>query len=332
MQGKIAVEEHFAMPDTVSTSAEYFTADTWPKMRETLVDIHEKRLAEMDEYGIEVMLLSLNSPGIQAVADTAKAIELARRANDFLAEQIVKRPDRYQAWAALPLQDPDAAAQELTRCVKDLDFRGALVNGYSHVDVKDSAVYYDFPQYWGFWETVERLDVPIYLHPRNPLPSRQQIFEGHPWFMGPAWAFGVETATHALRLMGCGLFDRYPKLTLILGHLGEGLPNCIWRVDHRIGKTPCGIKAKKTMAEYLRTNVYISTSGNFRTPTLIDAIAEVGAGRILFSVDYPFEEIKDAVEWFESASISETDRRRIGRTNAEKLLKLGKQIKEPLSV
>jgi len=132
--------------------------------------------------------------------------------------------------------------------------------------------------------------------------------------------------------MGSGLCDRYPKLTLILGHLGEGLPNSIWRVDHRIGKTPCGIKAKKTMAEYLHTNVYISTSGNFHTPTLIDAIAEVGAGRILFSVDYPFEEIKDAVEWFENASISETDRLRIGRTNAEKLLKLGNQIKEPLSV
>jgi gamma-resorcylate decarboxylase len=206
------------------------------------------------------------------------------------------------------------------------------VNGYSNLGVENSAVYYDLPHYSGFWETVERLDVPFYLHPRNPLPSRQQIYEGHPWFLGPAWAFGVETATHALRLMGSGLFDRYPQLNIILGHLGEGLPCSMWRVDHRIAKDPCGIKAKKTLAEYLQKNFYISTSANFRTSTLIDVMLEVGADRILFSVDYPFEGIKDGVEWFESASISETDRLKIGRSNAAGLLKLGKQIQLPLSV
>jgi predicted TIM-barrel fold metal-dependent hydrolase len=331
MQGKIVLEEHFSMPDT-AYSVEAGAPEAWSKIHENLVDIHEKRLTDMDEYGVEVMVLSLNSPGIQAVPDTAKPIELARRANDYLAEQVAKNPDRFQAWAALPMQDPDAAARELTRCINELGFRGALVNGYSHLGIENSAVYYDLPQYWGFWETVERLDVPFYLHPRNPLPSRQQIYEGHPWFLGPAWAFGVETATHALRLMGSGLFDRYPQLNIILGHLGEGLPCSMWRVDHRIAKDPCGIKAKKTLAEYLQKNFYISTSANFRTSTLIDVMLEVGADRILFSVDYPFEGIKDGVEWFESASISETDRLKIGRSNAAGLLKLGKQIQLPLSV
>lgn len=184
MQGKIALEEHFSMTDT-AYSVEAGAPEAWSKIHENLVDIHEKRLTDMDEYGVEVMVLSLNSPGIQAVSDTAKPIELARRANDYLAEQVAKNPDRFQAWAALPMQDPDAAARELTRCINELGFRGALVNGYSNLGVENSAVYYDLPHYSGFWETVERLDVPFYLHPRNPLPSRQQIYEGHPWFLGP---------------------------------------------------------------------------------------------------------------------------------------------------
>jgi 2,3-dihydroxybenzoate decarboxylase len=204
--------------------------------------------------------------------------------------------------------------------VKDLGFRGALVNGFTQIE--DSAAYYDQPQYWPFWETVEELDVPFYLHPREPLDNQRRIYDGHPWFLGSAWAFGVETAMHALRLMGSGLFDRYPRLKIILGHLGEGLPYNIWRVDHRVSKTPRGIPARKPMADYLRENFYLTTSGNFRTPTLLDAIAEVGVDRILFSVDYPFEELSDAVEWFEGAGVSEADRLKIGRANAEGLFKL----------
>jgi len=319
---RIILEEHFALPDTIDDSERYFTPQNWPAMRHRLVDIHETRLAEMDRHGIDMMILSLNAPAVQAVWDTPRAIELARQANDYLAEQVTRNPKRFQALAALPMQDPDAAAREMTRCVRELGFRGALVNGFSQSDVKDSALYYDLPQYWPFWATVEQLGVPFYLHPRDPLFSRQQHYEGHPWFVGPVWAFAVETSIHALRLMACGLFDRYPRLQIILGHLGEAIPYNIWRADHRLAKDSRGMPAKRKLAEYLRENFYLTTSGNFRTPTLLDAMAEVGADRILFSADYPFEDIGEAVTWFDHASISETDREKIGSSNAQALFKL----------
>jgi 2,3-dihydroxybenzoate decarboxylase len=319
MTGKITLEDHFGTADTLGQSERYVPPAAWDTLRQSLLDIHDRRLREMDRHGIEVMVLSLQAPGIQSIYDTNRAVELARRANDYLAEEVAKNPARFQAFAALPMQDPDAAAKELTRAVRELGMRGALVNGFSQIGSEDSAVYYDLPQYLGFWETVEKLNAPFYLHPREPLASREQHYEGHPWFLGSAWAFGVETAIHALRLMGSGLFDRYPALTIILGHLGEGLPYNIWRVDHRLSKTPRGITAKKTMTEYLRSNFYLTTSGNFRTQTLMAAMSEVGADRILFSVDYPFEEIGEAAEWFDRAEISEIDREKIGRTNAATL-------------
>jgi gamma-resorcylate decarboxylase len=320
--GKIVLEEHFALPDTVDDSEKYFTPDVWPAMRQSLVDIHGRRLEEMDRSGIELMFLSLNSPGPQALYQRQRAIDLARRANDYLAEQVGKNPSRFQGFAALPMQDPQAAAVELTRCAETLGFRGALVNGFSQIDRADSAVYYDLPQYWPFWETAEQLGIPVYLHPRDLLPSRLQAYQGHPWLVGAPWGFAADTALHALRLMGSGLLDRYPKLTIIIGHLGEGLPGSIWRVDHRIAKTPMGIPAKKPMSEYLRTNFVFTTSGNFRTPTLLDAIAEVGAERILFSVDYPFEDIAEGASWLDSTEIGEADRLQIGSQNARRLLGL----------
>ncbi len=316
----IALEEHFALPDTLGNSEQYFPADAWAKMQHRLSDIHGERIQQMDEHGIEMMLLSLNAPAIQAISSATQACALARQANDYLAEQVARNPRRLQGLAALPMQNPESAAQELSRCVHDLGFRGALVNGFTQLG--DDAAYYDQPQYWPFWETVEQLEVPFYLHPREPLISQQRIYEGHPWFLGSAWAFGVETALHALRLMGSGLFDRYPKLKIILGHLGEGLPYNIWRADHRLSKTPRGIPAQRQLGDYLRENFFLTTSGNFRTATLVDAIAEVGADRILFSIDYPFEEMSDAVQWFDTAPISTTERLQIGNSNAAALFKL----------
>lgn len=323
MRDKIGLEEHFALPETLGDSEEYFTPDNWALMRQRLIDIQDKRLAEMDEQGIELTILSLNSPAVQAIPATGQAIDVARRSNDFIAEQVAKRPDRFRAFAALPLQDPEAATRELVRCVKELGLVGALANGFSQIAVEDSAYYLDLEQYRPFWKTVESLDVPFYLHPRDPLPSRCQIYEGHPWLLGSAWGFGVETATHALRLMGSGLFDECPRLTIILGHLGEGLPFSLWRVDHRVKTAPRGYPAKRTMQEYFSSNFYITTSGNFRTQSLIDCIIELGSDRILFSTDYPFERMADASTWFDGASISENDRRKIGRENALKLFKLG---------
>lgn len=169
---------------------------------------------------------------------------------------------------------------------------------------------------------VESLNVPFYLHPRYPLEERSDM-QGHPWLRGSVWSFGVETATHALRLMTCGLFDKYTKLNLILGHLGETLPNTVWRIDHRISAIKRGIPAKRKMADILRKNVHVTTSGNFCTQTLLNAMLVMGADRVLFAVDYPFEKMREAAGWFDRVdTISENDWTKIARTNAEKLLNL----------
>ena len=321
MLNKIALEEHFALPETLHDSEFYAADGMWPLIEPRLVDANNERLAEMDKHGIATCVLSLNAPAVQAVADTGKAVDLARKANDVLSEAIAKQPGRLAGFAALPMQEPDAAAAEITRCVRQLGFVGALVNGFSQAG--DTALYYDDPRYLAFWSTVQELDVPFYLHPRDPLAERTRDYEGHPWFEGPAWAFGVETAMHALRLMGSGLFDRCPRLQIILGHLGEGLPYSIWRLDQRIKKAPRGIPAKKPMTDYLASNFYLTTAGNFRTQTLLNAILEVGSDRILFSVDYPFQDMGRASTWLDNAGISELDRRKIAALNAAKLLKCG---------
>lgn len=324
MQGKIALEEHFAIEETVGDSAGFSPTDDWVELKARLLDIQDRRLAEMDAHGIELMLLSLNAPAIQAIPDRARALELSRRANDFLAEQIARRPQRFQGLAALPMQDPEAAARELDRCVSVLKFRGALVNGFSEVEGHDGAVYYDRNEFWPFWSEVERLGVPFYLHPRNPLAKDAAIYEGHRWLMGPTWAFGQETAVHALRLMGSGLFDAYPRLQIILGHMGEGLPYSMWRVDNhnKWMRAQNVYPAKRKIADYFRENFYITTSGNFRTQALIDAMLEIGTDRILFSADWPFENIDHAADWFDSATIAEGDRIKIGRDNARSLFRL----------
>jgi len=321
MQGKIAVEEHFAIPDTTDRSMRYLT-EYWTGLQPRLLDLHDRRLTEMDATGIEIEIVSLNSNGVQSILEPAKAAALARKANDALADAIAKRPDRFAGFAALPMQDPQMAAEEFERCVRDLKFKGALVNSYSQLGVADSAVYYDLPQYRPFWAVVERLGVPFYLHPRDPLPSRRQAYEGHPWLIASPWGFAEETAMHTLRLMGSGLFDAYPKLKIVIGHLGERIPYDLWRLDHRLGKVP-GRPSKRRMGDYFRENFYVTTSGNFSTPSLIQAILTIGADRLLFAVDYPFEDHAQAAAWFDSADIAEGDRQKIGRTNAMSLFGLG---------
>jgi gamma-resorcylate decarboxylase len=320
MLGKIAVEEHFAIPDTTDRSMRYQT-DYWKGLQPRLLDLHDRRLAEMDKTGIEIEIISLNSNGVQSVLDPVKAADLARKANDALAETIAKRPDRFAGFAALPMQDPQAAAEEFERCVRELKFKGALVNSYTQLGVADSAVYYDLPQYRPFWAAVERLGAPFYLHPRDPLPSRRQAYEGHPWLIASPWGFAEETAMHTLRLMGSGLFDEYPKLKIVIGHLGERIPYDLWRLDHRLRKVP-GRPAKRTMGEYFRENFYVTTSGNFCTQSLVHAILTLGADRLLFAVDYPFEDHAQAADWFDSADIAEIDRHKIGRSNAKALFDL----------
>jgi predicted TIM-barrel fold metal-dependent hydrolase len=329
---KIILEEHVALPDTVETVPDRFTPAIWPRFSKALVDIHGQLLSDMDANGIELSVLSINTPGIQGIPNRKKAVEEARRSNDYLAEQVARNPRRFQAFAALPLQDPDTAAQELERCVKQLGFRGALVNSFSQLENEPSPIYYDLPQFWDFWATVERLDVPLYLHPRDPFPERTTFLDGHPWLHGAAWSFTLDTVTHALRLMGSGLFDKYPKLTVIMGHLGESLPFLMWRIDDAMRWTPRGCPAKKKFNEYFKNNFYVTTSGQFCTQSLLNTMLWLGADRILFSTDYPFQKIADAVSWFDSLNaISDADLVKIARSNAEKLLKLGntKQVAGP---
>jgi len=324
VQGKVALEEHFAIEDTIGDSAGFSAAVDWPELEARLFDIQDRRLREMDANGVELMILSLNAPAVQAVPDARKANDLSRRANDYLAEQVAKRPTRFRGFAALPMQDPDMAIAELRRCMKDLGFVGALVNGFSQVGDATTVAYYDAPQYRPFWAEAEALDAPFYLHPRNPLAGDGLGYQDHPWLMGPTWAFGQETAVHALRLMGSGLFDEHPGLRIVVGHMGEGLPYSMWRVDHRNAwmTGPKRHKAKRDISDYFNENFYLTTSGNFRTQSLIDAMMEISSDRIMFSADWPFENIDHAARWFDAASISETDRLKIGRLNALKLFKL----------
>lgn len=318
--GKIALEEHFDFAETENLS---YAAAGSPEFRLQIADMGSVRIAEMDRGGIEICILSLVGPGIQAIPNVKQAIDVARHANDHLAEQIQKNPKRLKGFAALPLQDAKVAAQELTRCVKDLGFCGALVNGFTQAGEGDSIAFYDMPQYRDFWATVQQLNVPFYLHPRSPLTAHDPAYQGHPWLNGSVWGFAAESSIHALRLMGSGLFDDYPKLKLILGHLGEGLPCNIWRIDNRVARTLAARpKAKLPIGYYLRENFYITTSGNFRTQTLTEVMLEVGADHILYSVDYPFEDMGVATEWFDHAAISEADRAKIGRGNAEILFHL----------
>jgi 2,3-dihydroxybenzoate decarboxylase len=328
---KVAVEEHFNClpPGTgggasadfagVLESMDYDT--TWSGLiAERIVDFDAQRLAAMDAAGIDVSILSHTVPGVQGIADREAAVVAAREVNDVLADAIGRHPDRYAGFASLPLQDPDAAARELARAVTTLGFWGALVNGFTGPGGPATARYLDEPQYLPFWEAAAALRAPIYLHPRPPV--EQRIYQGHAELIGATWGFAPETATHALRLVYSGLFDRLPGLTLILGHLGETLPFFAWRIQHCFEYNPSDKRPERRLQDYLAENFYVSTSGNFNDQALITAILTIGADRILFAVDYPYEAPEPAADWIERAPISENDRRKIAHLNARALFGL----------
>ena len=290
-------------------------------VRERMADTGETRLREMDDAGVERMVLSLGGTGVQDELDVPRAVQRARAANDALAAIVASRPDRYSAFATLPMQDPEAAAIELERTVRDHGFKGALVNGYTSMGDLDTPSYYDEPQFLPFWQRLAALGVPFYLHPRNPLPSQQRMYEGRRELIGAAWSFAVDTGTHALRLITSGLFDRCPQATVVIGHMGELLPFAISRLEARVSHAKA-VKLQKPPSEYLRTNFYATTSGHFHTPSLVATIEQMGADRVMFAVDYPFERLQDGSAWLDRAAIGDADRLKISRTNAERLLNL----------
>lgn len=318
MKDKIALEEHFNVPRFDHEIPPYVNPQQMTEIRRQLLDVADERLAEMDASGIGYSLLSLNAPGVQSVTDAKEAITLARKINDDLAETVAVHSTRYGGMATLPMQDPEAAVAELERCATQLGFPGVMLNGFT--DTPDGkGWYYDHERYFPFWERVESLGVPVYLHPRNPLPANAGIYEGHPELIGAVWEFTVETATHALRLFTSGLFDRFPEVKFALGHLGETLPTFMWRIEHRLNFMGDRIKTKKPLREYLQHNLYVTVSGNFHTPALNNALTELGVDHVLFSSDYPYESMREASDWFDNADISDNDRIKIGHTNARHL-------------
>lgn len=327
MRNKISLEDHFMLPSYAADGPVSFTKSVRKDFADEMVwrlPDFEKRVAEMDNAGIELSVLSLTQPGIQAELSADAAISAARLMNDQLAQHATHRfPTRLKGFAALPLQDPKAAGTELERAVRELGFVGACINGYTSTGDGSTGTYLDDESTYPFWEVANDLAVPIYLHPRVPLKSQQRIYEGYPALLGSAWGFGHETATHALRLILSGLFDRFKNVQVILGHMGEGLPFSVARLDHRLQFQPPATRGRqqKPVAEYLRTNIMMTTSGACRTQALLNAMLEVGADRIMFSTDYPFESMQASADWFDTTPIADSDKEKIGRSNALRVLR-----------
>jgi len=318
---KIAFEEHFLTPQ-FNDLPSGMTPTSVAEVYRNLLEVGEGRIAKMDRARIEYAILSLNSPGLQAELDGPGSAAKARVINDQLKGIVDKYPRRLGGFAALPTQDPKAAAEELERCVKQYGFHGALINSFSNLGNAESVIYLDDPRYDVLWERAQALDVPIYLHPRNPLASQQMMFKGHPELLAAGWAFLVECSTHALRMITSGVFDRFPKLTICLGHLGEALPAYQWRItktySQKVPKSPL----KKDMYGYLKSNFIYTTAGFFDTRATLNVADIVGLDRVCFSADYPWMDMVEGGDWLDNAAISDADRLRIGRGNAMNLFRL----------
>ena len=330
MEGKVALEEHFSTE--LNNSAWDAKGEEGRNGIDYAQDVERRllddaaRLVEMDRAGIEVCIMSLTSPGVQGMVDPEKALELARDANDRAHALCRQHPDRLAAFAAVPLQDPAAAAEELERAVSELGLKGVLINGYSNTGPDEQVQYLDEEPLGIFWERVAKLDVPVYLHPREPLPSQRRAIQGYPELVGSAWAFAYETSSHAVRLMLSGLFDRHPGIQIILGHLGEGLPFMLPRLQHRLDEQREGEKGAKCLrrvGHYFANNFHITTSGHFHTRPMLEAIAQLGVERVMFSIDYPYEQMDVGARWFDDVLLDDDVKRRVGRKNADALFSLG---------
>jgi len=322
----VTIEEHYVDPEVRSQLAAGGSPMIDGPLGDRLDDLGqgELRIREMDEAGIDVQILSHAPPATQWM-DPAIAVPLARRANDRLKRAVDAYPTRFGAFAALPTSDPMAAVGELDRCVTQLGFKGAMIYGQAA-----GQVFFDDRRFWPLFERAAALDVPIYLHPAPPDPRVVQAYlqdylAEYPNLAGPVWGFTIETATAALRLVLSGVFEAHPNLKIILGHLGEGLPYLLHRISEalsRVGKASKRPNAPTWFRDTFCEHFWITTSGDFSTPALMCAMQELGADRILFSVDWPFMANKPGVEWMEQLAISPEDKRKLLHQNAEKLLRL----------
>jgi predicted TIM-barrel fold metal-dependent hydrolase len=310
----IALEEHYLDPEV---KAHIASGDRTggPDIAARLEDVGQGRIAEMDAAGIDVQVLSHGAPSIQKIADPELAVRLARAANDRLAETVRSHPERFAGFAMLPTADAKAAADELERAVTRLGFKGAMVHGLSN------GLFLDDRRFWPIFERAQALDVPLYLHPAIPHPAVIEAYYKdyvgkYPNLLRAAWGFTVETATQGIRMVLSGIFETYPRLKIILGHFGEGLPFLLWRINMALVRDGAGPSwFRDTLCEHF----WVTTSGFFSDPALLHCIQEIGIDRILFSVDYPFVENAPGTEWANRIPLSAADREKVLSGNAKRL-------------
>jgi len=313
----IALEEHYFDPDVTKHFQAAGPEARLPELRNRLFDVGELRIREMDEAGIDVQVLSHAAPATQRM-DAETAIPVARKANDRLLEIVKGSNGRFEGFAALPTADPKAAADELERAVNRLGFKGAMIHGLSN------GQWLDDRRFWPIFERAQALDVPVYMHPAIPHPAVSEVYykdylKEFPGLLTAGWGFTVETATQAIRMVLSGMFEAYPRLKIILGHLGEGLPFSLWRIDMVLGRQG---NRSTPFRDCFREHFWITTSGNFSTPALLCSVMEMGVDRILFSVDYPFVPNPPGAQWMREIPLGPEDRAKIYGGNARRLLKL----------
>jgi predicted TIM-barrel fold metal-dependent hydrolase len=321
----VTLEEHFVSPGFLAGPGKDFIEQVrsrgprGARICEQLQDVGDKRVGEMDAAGIDVQVLSLNSPGVEQ-AETAEQVSIAVESNDFLAEAVKKNPRRLAAFAALATAAPDRAAEELDRRVRQQGFKGTLINGHTR------GRYLDDKFFWPILECAEALNVPIYLHPTVPPKAVVEASFGGfspsvtAMFASAGWGWHIETAVHLIRMILGGVFDRYPKLQVVIGHLGEGIPFMLPRLNKNLPREVT--KLDRPLEAYLRGNVHY-TFGGFNFPaTFLNLLLEVGVERIMFSVDHPYGSMAEARAFLQQLPVSEADRERIAHGNAEKLLGL----------
>jgi predicted TIM-barrel fold metal-dependent hydrolase len=280
-----------------------------------LLDLEQVRLAEMDANGVEVHLLSLATPGVQMLERDA-AVSLARLANDRLSDVIRRHPTRFAGLSCFAPQDPAAAATEMERAIRSLKLNGFLVNSHTN------GVYLDDQRCWPILEAAEALDAPLYIHPRSPSDGMAAPFRDYR-MDGSIWGYGVETATHAVRLMLSGTLDRFPRLRIVLGHMGEALPFWLWRLDYMAAPgSRAALRNALKPSEYMQRNFSITTSGLEDPLVLRYVIDKLGVERVMWAIDYPFQQTPASVAFIESAPLTDLERELIAHRNAERIFRI----------
>ena len=324
---RIATEEGFNFPEIMSEAVKVAsrqppliqalnpfggTGGLWDALGGKLGDLGEGRIKQMDADGIDMQLLLLSSPGVQTLEESL-AIELAAMSNDRLSEACRRRPDRLAGLAAIAPQNPKRAAEELQRGVRTLGLRGAVINSHTNGE------YLDDRKFWPILECAESLNVPIYIHPRDPSPQLGGALAIPGYLIG--WGWALEVGTHAIRLMASGAFDEFPNLKIVIGHMGECIPFLLPRLDSRYTRDR-GPKRKLAPSEYFKRHFFVTTSGMNYHRQLAMTVAELGVDRVLFAADWPFEPSKEAVEGLETAPFSSEDKAKIFQTNAQAVFSL----------